>query len=431
MVDKIKEVLKEQVELIKPSEKEQEVIKKETIEFLEKLKKDIRKKKIKAEVFVGGSVAKDTLIRKNKYDSENKFSDSQTSSKEVYDIDIFVRFDEKYDDKKISVLLGNLVKGKKIHGSRDYFQIKKGKLIFEVVPSIKINRSEQARNVTDLSYFHVRYIKNKIKKNKKLSDEIRLGKSFCYAQDCYGAEGYIQGFSGYALELLISYYGSFVRFINTVKDKKKLILDPNKFYKNKNEILLELNESKLESPIVFVDPTFKERNALAALSKETFNKFKLSCKKFLKHPNKSFFEKKDLEIEFKKRYKDLTILQVKTNRQKGDIGGGKLRKFSKFLIKKLNKDFEIKFNEFEYLEEENIGKIYLILKQKKYVLFEGPPITSRDNLVKFKRKHKKCFIKKGKAYAKEKTQNMKQFLKGLEKTKSLKEMDIKTVEVVS
>ncbi|MBD3252791.1 hypothetical protein GF386_03610, partial [Candidatus Pacearchaeota archaeon] len=54
--------------------------------------------------------------------------------------------------------------------------------------------------MTDLSYFHVNHILKKIKKNKNLSDEIRLAKKFAYSQNCYGAESYIHGFSGYALE---------------------------------------------------------------------------------------------------------------------------------------------------------------------------------------------------------------------------------------
>ena len=55
--------------------------------------------------------------------------------------------------------------------------------------------------------------------------------------------------------------------------------------------MLNLNESKLQSPIVFVDPTFKERNALAALSRETFEKFKKASKVFLRAPSKRYFEK--------------------------------------------------------------------------------------------------------------------------------------------
>jgi len=414
MRNKIKEVLERQILLIKPSEKESKEINKEAEKFIKELEKKIKKRGIKADVFIGGSLAKGTIIKKQKHD-----------------IDVFIRFDKKYPDEKISSMLGKIVAGKKIHGSRDYFQIKKGKMIFEVVPVGKITKPEEARNVTDLSYFHVNYIKKMMKKNKKLGGEIMLAKNFCYAQGFYGAESYIKGFSGYALELLTCYYGSFLKFIKAVRNKQKIILDPEKFYKNKQEILLELNEAKLQSPIVFVDPTFKERNALAALSQETFGKFKETCRSFLSNPDNKFFEKKDLGKELKKKYKNLIVIEVRTSKQKGDIAGSKLKKFSDFLTNGLKKYFEIKFKEFEYDDEKNIGKIYLSIIQKKDIIREGPPITSVEHLVRFKKKHKNCFIKKGQSYAREKPLTINKFLENLKKEKRTKEMKITKIELVN
>jgi tRNA nucleotidyltransferase (CCA-adding enzyme) len=413
MVNKIKEILDKQVSKINPDEEEFLAIKGKTKEFIKELTNKINKKKIAAEVFVGGSIAKKTLIKK-----------------EEYDVDIFVRFDKKYKDNEISEILDKLSGGKRIHGSRDYFQVKEGNLTFEIVPTIKIKNPREARNVTDLSYFHVNYIKKKTKENPGLGKQIMLGKAFCYANRCYGAESYIKGFSGYALELLVSYYGSFLKFLKSVKDKERIILDPGKHYKNKNEILLELNESKLNSPIVFVDPTFKYRNALAALSKETFAKFKHAASGFLNNPNESFFEKQNIEERLKKKHKNITIIQSYTNRQKGDIGGSKLRKFHNYLIYRLKKYFEIKIAEFEYSEESNSAKNYFVLQEKKELIIEGPPITHVDNLNKFKKKHKNCFIRKGKAYCKEESKNITSFVAELKKHRILKEMDVISLKLL-
>ena len=56
---------------------------------------------------------------------------------------------------------------------------------------------------------------------KKMKDKdvllgIRIAKAFCHANNSYGAESYINGFSGYALELLVYYYGSFLKFIKGI-----------------------------------------------------------------------------------------------------------------------------------------------------------------------------------------------------------------------
>jgi len=377
---KIKEILKKQIEKIKPDEKGFKDLEKKTNELIDKLGKEIKKRKIKADVFLGGSLAKKTILRKDNYD-----------------IDIFVRFDKKYKDDEISDLLARVVKGTRIHGSRDYFQVKQGKITFEVIPVIKILKAKEARNVTDLSYFHVSYVKNNIKKNPRLANEILLAKLFCYANNAYGAESYIKGFSGYALELLIIYYKGFLNFIKAInKAKEQIILDPEKHYKNRQEILLQLNEAKLASPIVFVDPTFKERNTLAALSKETFEKFKIICKNFLKKPSTAFFEEKRID---RKNYN--LILEVRTNKQEGDIAGSKLKKFFGFLDFELGKYFEVDGKDFEY-DGKKKANLYFKIKAKKEIILTGPPINDVENVLSFRKKHKNVFIKNSRVYAKEK-----------------------------
>jgi len=210
--------------------------------------------------------------------------------------------------------------------------------------------------------------------------------------------------------------------------KGMIQIDPEKFYKNQQHLMLDLNEAKLQSPIVYVDPTFKERNALAALSEECFEKLKKRALEFLKNPSSRFFENKDLEEALKKRYKSLKIIETRTEKQKGDIAGSKLKKFYEFLAFNLLKDFELIFKEFEYNEDENTGKNYFVLKQKKEIIINGPPITSKENLNKFKEKHKNLFIKQGKAYAKEKSRNLNELIDSLKKDKSMKEMGITEIK---
>ncbi len=420
MENKINRILKEEISKIKPDKKEIGILKKKAKNFLESLKKELKKGKISASVFLGGSLAKDTIIKRQK----------------KQDIDVFIRFDKKYKDKEISKILERIINKldykniKKIHGSRDYFQIENKNIIYEVVPICKISSPKNARNVTDLSYFHVKYVKDKISKNKQLADGIRLAKSFTYAQDCYGAESYIKGFSGYALELLVIYYGSFLNFIKDIAKTKKrqIIIDPEKHYKDKEEIMWELNESKLQSPIVFVDPTYKQRNALAALSEQTFKKFKKAAQKFLKNPSKRYFEK---ELPNKKDFN--FVLQVSTKRQKGDIAGSKLKKFYEFLSKKLERYFKIKKREFLYKEDKNIGEFYFNLEKRDKLIIYGPPITDVHNLARFKKKHPKAKIKNKKAISIEKNNiTKKKFIQEVQKKYKdiIKDMGIYKVKIL-
>ena len=416
-MNNIKEIFDKEIKKIKPDKEIFEKIKNICNEFCLDLRKKLKAKNIEAKVFVGGSLAKDTIIKKNKYD-----------------IDIFVRFNKKYD-KKISEILGRILgKGaKKIHGSRDYYQLIIDGIIVEVVPVIEIKHPEEAKNVTDLSYFHVNYIVNKIKKNKKLSDEIRLAKTFAHAQNVYGAESYIHGFSGYALELLVSYYGSFLKFIKKIieiNENERTVIDDSRYYKNKEEVLMKLNESKLNSPIILIDPTFKERNALASLSKETLKKFKEKCREFLKNPKQDFFEKKPVEEKFSNQ-KNIKKISVKTNKQKGDIAGTKSRKFFDYFIYELKKEFEIKKAEFDYDENKNIANFYFIVENKKEEVKKGPPIISVENLTAFKKKHKNAFIKNGFSYSKITHKlNFEQWFKDFKKDNkgTINEMSIESIE---
>ena len=72
-------ILKEVLEKSKPSEEELKNIKEKVDSFCKNIKQSIKKFKIKAEIFVGGSFAKATVIKKDKYD-----------------VDVFIRYDIKY-----------------------------------------------------------------------------------------------------------------------------------------------------------------------------------------------------------------------------------------------------------------------------------------------------------------------------------------------
>ncbi len=414
----ISKILKMQIQEVTPEKKEISNIERTSLNFCKELREKLKKSKINAEVFIGGSVAKHTLIKKKKYD-----------------VDIFVRFDLKYKYQDISEILNKILKNKKakkIHGSRDYFQIEKNKILMEIVPVLKIKKPEQAENVTDLSYFHVNYVLKQLRKNKKIADEIKLAKSFIHANNLYGAESYIHGFSGYSIELLICHYKSFLSLAKDAIKNNKIIIDDSKFYKKKSDILIELNESKF-SPIILIDPTFKQRNVLACLSEESFLKFKEICKKFLKNPSLDFFHEKDIGKLLKQKYgKKLIKIKLKTKSQAGDIAGTKSKKFFDFFVFRLKEEFDVKANAFEYAEDTNTAYLYLIVEKKKDDIRKGPEITDIHNLTRFKKAHKNAFIKNSRAYAKIKHDlSFRQFLNNLKSEKKiLKDMKISEFKLI-
>jgi tRNA CCA-adding enzyme len=418
-----KKVYEEILELISPEKEKIEFIEKSLKEFLSKINLNIKKAKIKAEIFVGGSFAKKTLIKKDKYD-----------------VDVFLRFDKKYEDKTLSELTEKLLKGFlnviRVHGSRDYFRINyKEDFFIELIPVLKVNKPKDARNITDLSYSHVKYIQKKIK-TQKILNEIMIAKAFCHAKNCYGAEGYIRGFSGYSLELLVYYFGSFEKFVKAiVNSKEKIVIDIEKDYKNKQQILLDLNGSKLISPIILIDPTFKQRNASAALSDETFLRFKKDCANFLKNPSVKEFERKKTDLETIKKNalknkREFILVEISTKKDAGDVAGTKLFKFYNHLIEEISRFFDIFDKGFSYNKKQS-SKCFFVVKKKNEIVFSGPNAKDQINAKKFREEHKKVFVKKGNLFAKEKfSLGIKEFLEKwkIKNSKKITEMAIENLK---
>ena len=197
-------VLKAVLRDIKPSEEVPAAIQKQ----LEAINKALSKKDIKATAVVGGSLAKGTHLKGD------------------HDVDVFVKFGLKHKSHNLSDLLFDAIKSMKperIHGSRDYFQIHKSKLTYEIVPVLDIKQAKQSQNVTDFSPWHVEWVK---KNGKDLKEDIRLAKKFCKAAKVYGAESYIRGFSGHVLDILVISAGGFIPLLESALNwKPKVVVD--------------------------------------------------------------------------------------------------------------------------------------------------------------------------------------------------------------
>jgi len=364
-------------------------------EMLGKINLTIKKLKIKAIAVTGGSIAKGNYIN---YD---------------HDIDLFVKFDKKYDSTKLSDYLKKIVdklnlkgnKAERIHGSRDYFRIK-GRYNFEIVPVLDIKKWDESKNVTDMSPLHVKWVLGITKKNPKLNDEIRLTKQFCKAQNVYGAESYIKGFSGHVIDIITIYHKSFLGLIKSAsKWKKGEVIDYHNAHKGK--ALFNLNKSKI-GPLNVIDPIMPDRNASAAISEERFLKFIEVCNKFLKKPSKDFFVKKEVSSEtLKVENKNKKVICFKVNLAKGkeDIIGAKLVRALEYLKMKAQKEgFDI-INTAWSWDRKLDAKIFFVLEKDNLPTIEilqGPPIKAIEHVARFKKTHKQTYIKSGKLFAKEK-----------------------------
>ncbi|MBU2639381.1 MAG: CCA tRNA nucleotidyltransferase [Nanoarchaeota archaeon] len=340
--------------------------------FIKKLNSKLNKE---GKAILGGSVAKNTWLKGD------------------HDIDIFVMFNKKYKKEDISSILEKRLKNlgdinkisgiRKVHGSRDYFQIRKEPYTFEIVPIININKAKNAVNITDVSPLHSKWVSKRA--NKKILDQIRLTKAFCKANNIYGAESYIKGFSGYTLEILTIYYKSFSKLMKeAVNWKKGQIIDVEKHFDG-------LNKSK-ESPLIVIDPVQHDRNTSAALSENKFNKFIELAKEFNRNPSREFFIRKKVSLD---DLKGAVILKAIPLKGKNDVVGSKLLKSFEFIAKRL-KEEGYKIDDYNWEWNKHALFWYFVKNKtlpKKYKHF-GPPVKEEEHLKKFKEKYKNKELKK-------------------------------------
>ena len=411
---------------IKPGKEEETQFTQAAASFLKSLNAALKTADAKA--ILGGSGAKETWLSGS------------------HDVDVFALFDyKKYGNQsaELSDLLEKAlkksfpkVKIERLHGSRDYFQLSYQGLMFEAVPILKISKAEQAQNITDISPLHSQWVNTHA---AKVKDDIRLLKQFCKANYLYGAESYISGFSGYVLEILTAHYGSFEKVLKAAQRwKEKDVIDPSTFYPTPEMALFHINTSKLQSPLIVIDPVDKGRNAAAALSMEKYLLFKEMAKKYLQKPAQEYFEKEKITVDsLQKKYAGkgtLVLVNVVPTEGKEDAVGAKLLKAFDFLREKL-KGFELVHAGWTWNRGQD-ALFYMMVKKKELPAAEiriGPPLKMKEFVEDFKKKNKNTFEEKGRVMAKVKVElpKLKDFVNALlkeeyvrGKVKGIKKMEI-------
>jgi tRNA nucleotidyltransferase (CCA-adding enzyme) len=202
------------------------------------------------------------------------------------DIDIFIRFSKETSRETLEK--NGLSFGKRIvkrlggkwhikYAEHPYVHaIVKG-IDIDVVPCYAISAGEHIKSAVDRSPLHLAYINQTLK--PELFDEVRLLKQFMKGTGVYGSDTKTQGFSGYIAELLMIKYGSFEKVVAEVAD----------WNSGASIGFGAVSDKQFKAPLVIIDPIDPDRNVSAAVSGENFIRFVYACKRFLKHPDISFF----------------------------------------------------------------------------------------------------------------------------------------------
>lgn len=353
---------------------------------IDEINKQLSLHNLDAKATLGGSVAKDTFLASD------------------HDIDVFVRFAyEKYEHQDLSELLAQPMKAfsaARIHGSRDYFQFTQNNLDFEVVPVLHISSPTQAKNITDVSPLHVQYVQQ----SDVDTDQIRLLKQFMKANNLYGAESYIRGFSGHVVDLLVIEYQTFYKVLQAVtRWQAPVIIDTEKHHQNP---LFAIEKSK-HGPLILVDPIQPYRNAAAALEQEKLDDFISLAQAFIRSPNADYFISEEFdETQIRKeiqKYPAWVLLSVRhPSDDKKDVAGARVRKTYERVVDELTRfgfapvesgwEFMYQHTSFLWFGFEDVSLDEIEIRQ-------GPPITQEEHSQRFIQEHNDVYEQDGYLFA--------------------------------
>lgn len=370
--------LRKVVEAIRPSPAELLSVKRTADEVISKLKRSTNK-----EVVLLGSVAKGTFLSGES------------------DLDIFILFKKRMNKIQMKAEIEKIFRRAFPHenyqmnyAEHPYIKFRFKGLKVDLVPAYKMKKAAERLTSVDRSVLHTKFILKNL--NKKQKDEVRLLKKLLKANNIYSAEIRIEGFSGYLCELLVIKYKTFTGILRAAaKWKLPLVIDIKKYHKKSEypKLIKHFNKD-----FVVIDPTDKNRNVSAALSEKNLKKFTTISKRFLKKPSENYFFREDnfdKKISRFKKKNNISIIEFKRSEAVDDVLWGQLKRFNRMLESALS-DFDIK----EIFAESN-GKVRIaVVSGKKtaggIVEKTGPPLEMKENVKKFRNKHKRQKIIKRK-----------------------------------
>ncbi len=349
-----------------------------------------------------GSVAKGTFLAGDK------------------DLDIFVFFQPETKRsilEKMGLAVGSAVfrhfRSRDFRVSYAEHPYTKGKIAgfhVEIVPAYKVESAEAILSAVDRTPFHKAYVLEHLKN----PDDVRLVKKFLKGIGCYGSDLKTQGFSGYLCELLSVKYGTFENILRACqKWRHQEIIDiSNRFQPEAEKLSTKWKEftkheySRLRKkfggpPLIFLDPTDRNRNVAAVLSEEKLATFIFRARRFLEKPDASYFSEERKKIDRpallkhqKEKGTDLVVVTFRKPDAIEDILYPQLRRFEANITKLMKHEgFEV-LDSWTFADKEcGIAVELLSGKLPKYRKMRGPSVFNpAKHQDKFLEKYKKAWI---------------------------------------
>jgi tRNA nucleotidyltransferase (CCA-adding enzyme) len=323
---------------------------------------------ISPKIEIGGSYAHDTWL--------------ETAT----DVDFFLVYPRDLDraqfEKRGLSLAETALRGfspRRRYAEHPYVEAEVDSLTVNVVPCYGVAKGEW-KSAADRSPYHTKYMADHL--DEDLKSEIRVLKKFLKAQALYGAEIRVRGFSGYACEVLVLKYGSFVALLRSASSWGKGVV-----------ISLEGGEENAKTlfeggAFILLDPVDTTRNLGLAVSPSKLAEFIHLSRLFLKRPSLEFFRTKQLRpvASATGRMKSHTVLlRFALKGKSEDILWGELWKSANGIAEHLARD-GVRVLRYAVAAERGLASIGFLLSVEvlpRILDRVGPEVFMKDASEKF------------------------------------------------
>ena len=385
---------------LRPTSEEIDAVNETTEKVINFINELCEKEGIDAKANAVGSVAKNTWLRGKS------------------DIDIFISFpidtDMDYLKEKgldIAYKTNDALDGNpsEHYASHPYLTCDIDGFEVDIVPCYAIGEGQSIISAVDRTILHTKYIQRHLRKEQE--DEVLLLKKFMDAVGTYGSEFKTGGFAGYLCELLILKYGTFEATLRTAQNwKRHTVIDLEDFGTAGNVLFKN-------DPLVFIDPTDKNRNVGAALRMERYVDFIVASRNFLGIADDNdlneeekqekiieffkplekehLFGKSNEEIanyimdSFKDRETQTLVIKFPIPEMSADALHPQLLKTVSSICEKIEME-EFSVFKYDYWTDEEKFVIFTIelnvFKQGKYYIHKGPKVWPKKACDDFKKK---------------------------------------------
>jgi len=367
----VEEVTREATRLVEPGLEERRRVDAVAREVLDRARSRAEESAHKPRVILGGSYARDTWL-----------------SGEA-DIDVFLLYDERLDEKEfrrggLSLALRILEEfGPRVrYAEHPYAEAFIEGVRVNVVPCFAV-KPGRWRSAADRSPYHTEFMVRNLSEEQRR--DVRLLKRFAKAAGVYGAEVKVQGFSGYACEILIYNYGTFVGALRAISEwgERVVVSRPCE----EREVLERFPDSKF----LLIDPIDRGRNLGAAISPTSVSKLVLASRMFLRSPSPSFFEVRRVEPRPSPLTENLLVLLFEHEEKPPDVLWGELKRSEAALKRQLELSGFRVYRVLSASDEVRRSAFLILLESRflpKFELREGPLVRDERNVREFVRKNR-------------------------------------------